>query len=562
MLTFGLKSAYVRDFVNIGIMALIGTLIGLLLPMINEQLYDKFIPMADSSGLVQICMVILACTVGNLTFTIVKNLATFRSMNAMEYAVQSATYDRLFNLPESFFREYESADLASRAMGITTIFQVMADVMVKTLLSGVFSLLYLWRMFQYSKNLAKVSIVMILAAMLLIGFIGYRQTRYEGKKMEIDGKLSSIMYQFLSGIAKIRIAGVENRALYEYLKPYAESRKIYMKKEKMGIVVDSLIAALQVFFSIVLYYIMIRKNVGLSVGSFMAFMTAFGSFSGAMLQVVSSFLDVNAVVPAYQRCRPILSALPEYEENTVLPGILTGDVEVSNVTFAYDKESGPVLKDVSFHIKPGEYIGVVGASGCGKSTLMKILLGFERPQKGKVFYDGKDIDSMDKRELRKKFGVVLQDGNLISGSIYENITITAPHTTMKRVQQVIQEVGLEKDIKDMPMGLHTVLSENSGTISGGQQQRILIARAIVGKPKILFFDEATSALDNVTQSMVCESLACLKATRMVIAHRLSTVMDCDRIFVMDQGVIVEQGNYEELMQKKGVFYQLASRQMA
>lgn len=561
LLTFGLKSAYVRDFVNIGIMALIGTLIGLLLPMINEQLYDKFIPMADSSGLVQICMVILACTVGNLTFTIVKNLATFRSMNAMEYAVQSATYDRLFNLPESFFREYESADLASRAMGITTIFQVMADVMVKTLLSGVFSLLYLWRMFQYSKNLAKVSIVMILAAMLLIGFIGYRQTRYEGKKMEIDGKLSSIMYQFLSGIAKIRIAGVENRALYEYLKPYAESRKIYMKKEKMGIVVDSLIAALQVFFSIVLYYIMIRKNVGLSVGSFMAFMTAFGSFSGAMLQVVSSFLDVNAVVPAYQRCRPILSALPEYEENTVLPGILTGDVEVSNVTFAYDKESGPVLKDVSFHIKPGEYIGVVGASGCGKSTLMKILLGFERPQKGKVFYDGKDIDSMDKRELRKKFGVVLQDGNLISGSIYENITITAPHTTMKRVQQVIQEVGLEKDIKDMPMGLHTVLSENSGTISGGQQQRILIARAIVGKPKILFFDEATSALDNVTQSMVCESLAGLKATRMVIAHRLSTVMDCDRIFVMDQGVIVEQGNYEELMQKKGVFYQLASRQM-
>ena len=169
---------------------------------------------------------------------------------------------------------------------------------------------------------------------------------------------------------------------------------------------------------------------------------------------------------------------------------------------------------------------------------------------------------MDKRELRKKFGVVLQDGKLISGSIYDNIVITAPSATMKRVEQVVREVGLEEDIKQMPMGLHTILSENSGTISGGQQQRILIARAIVGRPKILFFDEATSALDNVTQAMVCESLSRLHSTRMVIAHRLSTVMDCDRIFVMDGGSIVEQGSYRELMEQKGLFYELAKRQMA
>ena len=193
---------------------------------------------------------------------------------------------------------------------------------------------------------------------------------------------------------------------------------------------------------------------------------------------------------------------------------------------------------------------------------MKLLLGFEKPQKGKIFYDGKDIDSMDKRELRKKFGVVLQDGDLISGSIYDNIIITAPNTTMKRVEQVVEEVGLKQDIEQMPMGLHTILSEDSGTISGGQKQRILIARAIVGKPKILYFDEATSALDNVTQSMVCQSLEKLNATRIVIAHRLSTVMNCDRIFVMDQGKIVEEGNYQQLMEKRGLFYQLASRQMA
>ena len=181
---------------------------------------------------------------------------------------------------------------------------------------------------------------------------------------------------------------------------------------------------------------------------------------------------------------------------------------------------------------------------------------------GKIYYDGKDIDSIDKRELRKKFGVVLQDGGVISGSIYENITITSPNTKLKRVKEVVREVGLEDDINAMPMGLHTVLSENSGTISGGQKQRILIARAIVGKPKIIFFDEATSALDNVTQAMVVETLEKLKATKIVIAHRLSTVMNCDRIVVLEHGELIEQGTYQELMDKKGRFYELAIRQIS
>ena len=442
------------------------------------------------------------------------------------------------------------------------IFQVFADVAVNTLLSGIFSLLYLWKMFGYMKELAKLSLIMVLIFMVLIGFIGYRQLKYEGEKMELDGKIASIMYQFLSGISKIRIAGIENRALYEYLKPYSKSREINIRKEKMSVGVNALVGAAPVMFAMVLYYVVIKKSIPVTVGSFMGFMTAFGSFSGSMMQMVSSFLQCNAVIPAYERCKPILCCLPEYEEDAILPGKLTGDIEVNNVTFSYNPDAEPVLKDLSFHIKEGEYIGIVGSSGCGKSTLLKLLLGFEKPQQGKIYYDGKDIDSMDKRELRKKFGVVLQDGKLISGSIYDNIVITAPSATMKRVEQVVREVGLEEDIKQMPMGLHTILSENSGTISGGQQQRILIARAIVGRPKILFFDEATSALDNVTQAMVCESLSRLHSTRMVIAHRLSTVMDCDRIFVMDGGSIVEQGSYRELMEQKGLFYELAKRQMA
>jgi ATP-binding cassette subfamily C protein len=261
------------------------------------------------------------------------------------------------------------------------------------------------------------------------------------------------------------------------------------------------------------------------------------------------------------RLKPILEALPEYQEDAELPGNLTGDIEIANLDFSYEKDGNLVLKDLSVHIKSGEYIGIVGSSGCGKSTLLKLLLGFEKATSGKIFYDSKDVDGMDKRELRKKFGVVLQDGKLISGSIFDNIVIAAPGATLKDAERVAKAVGLADDIAKMPMGMHTVLSEMGGTISGGQAQRILIARAIVGKPKILFFDEATSALDNVTQAMVCESLKKLKVTRVVIAHRLSTIVDCDRILVMDQGRIVEEGNFDALMEKKGLFYELASRQM-
>ena len=562
LIKFGMQSVYPGDIIRLVLLTFIGTLIGLLIPYMNEQLYDKFIPMGNASGLIQVCGVILACTIGNLTFTIVKNLASFRGMNSMEYAVQSATYDRMFNLPESFYRDYDAAELAQRAMGITNIFNTVADVFINTFFSSVFSLLYLFRMFKYSKKLSGISLVMLIICMVIVVWIGIVQTKYEKRKMELDSKTSSIMYQFLNGISKIRIAGVENRALYEYLVPYTQSRKINIRKEKMTVIVNTLVGAMNVIFSIVLYYLMIKKDMDLSIGAFMGFMTAFGSFSGAMLQVVASLLQVNDVKPAYDRCKPILQTLPEWDADTIMPGNLTGDIEVNNVTFSYNETSGIILDDLSIHIKAGEYVGIVGSSGCGKSTLLKLLLGFEKPDVGKIYYDGKDIDAMDKREMRKKFGVVLQDGGLISGSIFENITITAPGTNLERVKEVVREVGLESDIAQMPMGLHTVLSENSGTISGGQQQRILIARAIVNRPKIIYFDEATSALDNVTQAMVCESLEKIQATKVVIAHRLSTVINCDRILVMDKGRIIEQGNYEELMEKRGRFYELAVRQMA
>lgn len=562
MFRFGLHRTNMSDWVRFCLLTLIGTIIGILLPMLNEQVYDKFIPMGNSSGIMQICAVLLACNLGNLSFTIVKNLSALRGVSKMKNAVLAAACERVFNLPESFYREYKSAELSDRILKIDQVFTQLSDIGVKTFISALFSLLYLTQMHKYSGDLMKLAVFMILAVMAVIVVLAVMQTKYEKTLLENSAEANSRMYQYLSGIQKIRASGVEDRALLEYLIPYGKSKEIVMRKERMSNIVALLTTGATSVFTVIMYYQMIKKGLPLSIGAFSAFMTAFGAFSAAVLAVGTALLQLNGILPILERLKPILEALPEYGEDAELPGDLTGDIEISNVDFAYSEESGLVLKDLSIHIKAGEYIGIVGSSGCGKSTLLKLLLGFEKPTSGKIYYDSKDVDRMDKRELRKKFGVVLQDGRLIAGSIFDNIVISSPGATLKDAERVAEAVGLADDIAQMPMGMHTVLSEMGGTISGGQQQRILIARAIVGKPSILFFDEATSALDNVTQAMVCESLGKLNATRLVIAHRLSTIADCDRILVMDQGRVAEEGNFEELMAKKGLFYELASRQMA
>ena len=561
LISFALQDLNWRDVANILLFALLGTLVGLLTPYLNEQLFDLFIPLGDAPGLQGVCAVVLACSLGNITFTVVKNLANFRALNRMKYSVQAAVLDRLFNLPESFFRSYDSADLGQRVMGISQVFSVLSTTVVNVGFTAIFSLMYLWRMFKYSRKLSWMSIWMLLATMVIIILMGRRELKYEREQMELDGQMASVMFQFLSGISKLRIAGAENRALYEYLRHYTNFRKLEIRKGKYNLLLTILSGTVGTVFSMVFYYIMIHRSLDLSVGAFMGFTTAFGSFSTAMMELVSAYLQANAIGPTFERMKPILETLPEQREDMEMPGDLTGTIEVSNVTFAYDEDSPPIIKDLSLQIKMGEYIGIVGSSGCGKSTLLKLLLGFEKPQTGRIYYDGRDIDGIDKRELRKRFGVVLQNGGLITGSIHDNITITTPSATLEQVKQAVHDAGLEKDVADMPMGLHTVLSEGDGSISGGQKQRILIARAIVGKPKILFFDEATSALDNATQAAICESLDHLNATRIVIAHRLSTIIRCDRIFVMDAGQIVEEGNFEQLMEKKGLFYNLASRQI-
>ena len=314
--------------------------------------------------------------------------------------------------------------------------------------------------------------------------------------------------------------------------------------------------------SMIFFTIIFNNGLNASVGNIMGFFTSFGIFSAALYKLPDCYLYYLQAKPWFERLTPILKEEPERNNSTKAIEDVSGNIDVRHLSFAYSEDAHIVLDDISFSVKAGEYLAIVGPSGCGKSTLLNLLLGFNRQDKGKIYYDNRDLDDIDKKSLRKNFGVVLQDGDLIAGSILDNILISNPDATLQDVDDVLKKVDLFDEVQQMPMGVNTLLSEGSGLISGGQKQRILIARAIVAKPKILFFDEATSALDNITQAHIVESLNKIGGTRIVIAHRLSTIINCDRIIVLNEGKIAEMGTYKELMNNKNIFYDLVQRQIA
>lgn len=556
------KSITAHDLIPAAILALICALIGVLLPTLNQMIYDDYIPLGNVGNLAEMCIVMLTFMIGNVFFSIVKNLFNFRIISRVDNDLQNAVYHRIFHLPESFFRDYDSADLGRRVMNVGPTASKIANTLVISGISALFSLVYFIRMCTYSGKLSWIGIGMYLIYVVLVVWITSLTHRREAAIAEADGEASSKLYQYLNGVDKIRMAGVEDRALLSYMQPYSRQQNEEIKVNRLVSAKEALACVISSIFSMVLYLIIVKSKLNLSIGTFVAFNTAFGSFTGALDSFIEELLNLYQEKDIVSRFWPIFDATPEDDGTKEIPGELSGGITLEHVNFAYEQGGKNVLNDLTISIKPGEYVGIVGSSGCGKSTMLKLLLGFESPQTGVVMVDGKDLRSMDKGAYRKQLGVVLQNGKLISGSIYENITITAPYVEMARVREVVEQVGLKRDIDQMPMGLNTMLSETSNTISGGQQQRILIARAIVGNPKILIFDEATSALDNITQAAVSSNLDKMNVTRIVVAHRLSTIKNCDRILVLKDGSVAEEGNYESLMARKGLFYALASRQIA
>ncbi len=555
-----------RDFWTIVLMGTLGGLLGLAQPVATGMIFDTLIPGALRTEMLQMAAILVVIAVSAATFKLAQSFAMLRIEGRVDAGLQAAVWDRLVNLPAPFFREFTSGDLAMRGLGIQQIRQVVTGPVLSAVFAGVFSIFSYLLLFYYSWDLALLATALILLAFAVATGIGLLQLRHQRHLAEVQGELSGQVLGLINGIAKLRVSGTENRAFARWAEKFTRQEEISVKTRKLSnaqtifSVVFPVLSLMAIFFT--LSWLMQQDDYEpISTGDFLAFNSAYSQFLAASLGLSSALISLLATIPLYERAKPILEALPEVNDAKNDPGELSGRIDIRHVDFAYAPDLPTVLHDVSISIAPGEFVGVVGASGSGKSTLFRILLGFEAPDSGGVYYDGQDLASLDLRAVRRQLGVVLQNGTLLSGSVFQNI-VGSTSLTIDDAWEAARLAGFAGDVKDMPMGMHTVVSEGGGGLSGGQRQRLLIARAIASRPRMLLFDEATSALDNETQALVSRSLEGLKATRVVIAHRLSTIQNADRIYVLDRGAIVEDGTYSELMAEDGLFAELVRRQLA
>lgn len=546
------------DFALIALATLVLSLIGMLSPKLNNILFAAVLSSGSVRLLLSIAVFTVSLSVSSLLISATKEMITARINTKMSVSVQAAAMMRIMSLPADFFKGYGSGDLSSRAAHISSLCNMLVSAVLTTGLTSAFSLIYISQIFIYAPMLVVPAIAVILATVAFSLISSFAQMRISKKQMELSAKESGMSYALISGIQKIKLAGAEKRAFARWGNLYAQNAKLTYNPPAF-IKLNSVISlAISLIGNIVMYAAAVKS--GVSVADYYAFGTAYGMVSGAFMSLAGMALTAAQIKPILETVQPFFNTVPEISEGKEVITRLSGGIELTNVSFRYNENMPLILDNMSLKIRPGQYVAIVGKTGCGKSTLMRLLLGFEKPQKGAVYYDGRDIERIDLKSLRRRIGVVMQNGKLFSGDIYSNIVISAPRLTQSDAWDAAEKAGIAEDIRRMPMGMNTIISEGSGGISGGQRQRLMIARAIAPKPKILMLDEATSALDNLTQKRVSESLDSLKCTRIVIAHRLSTIKQCDRILVLDGGKITEDGTYDELIAQNGVFAELVERQ--
>ena len=540
------------------VLTLAVTLVGMVIPRITRALTGPVLAAGNPGVLPGVAICVLCVSLSSQLLSSMKNLIQKRLEIKVTLGVQASMMMRLMSLPASFFRQYSPGELKSRASSVNRLCSTMMSMALNMGLTSLTSLLYITQIFRFAPGLVVPAFASVAVTVGFSILSTSMQIRVDRKQMELRAREAGVSYALLTGIQKIRLAGTEKRAFAKWLNLYAEGAALRYDPPTFLKINSVISLAISLLSNILLYDLAVRS--GMDPSSYFAFTAAYGMLMGAFMSVSSIALSVAQYQPVMEMADPFLKTEPETAEQKEFVTTLGGGLELDHVSFRYDQASPWILEDLSLRIRPGEYVALVGRTGCGKSTLVRLLLGFEKPEKGSVFYDGRDIDSLDLPSLRRKIGTVMQDAGLFQGDIYSNIVITAPELTVQEAWEAAETAGIAEEIRAMPMGMNTMVSEGQGGISGGQRQRLMIARAIAPKPRVLIFDEATSALDNRTQRQVSDALDKMGCTRLVIAHRLSTIRHCDRILVLDGGHIVEDGTYEELIEKGGFFAELVERQ--
>ena len=548
----------IDDIVLIAISTIITSLISLILPRVSKALTGPVLNSKDFSLLMSIGIFMICITLSTQIFGVVHSFITARISTKTSLAVEAAVMSRLLSLPATFFRKYSSGELSSRANSLNTLASMLMNFVFSLGLTSLSSVLYINQIFNFAPKLVIPALIVIISTIIVSALTSLLQIRISKAQMELAAKGNGLLYALISGIQKIKLAGAEKRAFSKWLSHYAKESEYLYNPPTLLKISNVIIVALSLFGNIVLYYIAIQNGIGQD--NYFAFNMSYAMVMGSFSSLANIALSFARVRPILEMAEPILKEKPEVAQDKEILTEIKGRIELNNVSFRYEEKGPYIIDDLSLRIKAGEYVAIVGKTGCGKSTLMRLLLGFEKPTKGAIYYDNKDLETIDLKSLRRKIGTVMQSGGLFRGDILSNIGIAANNLTLEQAWEAAEIAGIAEDIRRMPMGMFTFISEGQGGISGGQKQRLMIARAIAPKPKILMFDEATSALDNVTQKKISDALDKLECTRIVIAHRLSTIKNCDRILVLEDGKIKEEGTYDELIKQNGLFANLVKRQ--
>ncbi|MFF4394200.1 NHLP bacteriocin export ABC transporter permease/ATPase subunit [Streptomyces sp. NPDC001480] len=550
------------DLVNLLLAGLVTVAIGALVPIATGKVLGEYVPKAQQGLIVQVCLAVMVSSVVAAAFMLLENLTILRLEGRIEATLQPAVWDRLLRLPTKFFTQRSTGELASAAMGISAIRRLLAGVGPVVAQSVTVGVMNLGLLFWYSVPMAMAAIGMLVVIGAVFLGLGLWQVRWQRRLVVLGNKLNNQAFQTLRGLPKLRVAAAENYAYAAWAGEFARSRELQQRVGRIKNLTTVLGAVYLPVCTLLMFMLLAGPARGaMSAAAFLTFNTSVTMLLTSVTQLTGAFVSAVAALPLFEEIRPVLEATPEVRAASTRPGPLSGAVEARRLSFRYADDGPLVLDDVSFEVRPGEFVAVVGPSGCGKSTLLRLLIGFDRPVSGSVLYDGQDLAALDQSAVRRQCGVVLQHAQPFTGSILDVICGTEPYTP-EEAMAAAELAGLAEDIQRMPMGLHTIVS-GSGAISGGQRQRLMIAQALIRRPRILFFDEATSALDNDTQRTVIDSTRGLNATRIVIAHRLSTVLDADRVIVMEDGKVIQQGPPAELLADTGGrLHELVRRQLA
>lgn len=558
-----------RDLAVVVLTGVAATLLGMITPQATAILMDQAIPDANEPFLLQIGAGLLAAAFGATVFQLSQGILLQRIGIGSEGDSQAALWDRLLRLRPSFFRKYSSGDLESRVMAVNEVGRELSGATLSSLFASFMAVLNLGLLYYYNSTLSILAVAIASLVFMFTVGMSYFIRRNLRVLLELDGKFFGLVIQLINGVGKLRVAGAEGRAYTHWVRKYAQMLKLRNQVARLSDVVYVFNVVLPAIGSMLLYYFAFEAllesrasgGAGMTLGVFLAFNAAFGTFLAGIASLSGTVVGFLDTITKGRRIQPILDEEPETDVSKADPGRLSGRLDVEDVEFSYRADGPKILDGVNLRAEPGEFIAVVGASGSGKSTLFRLLLGFETPGGGAVAFDGQDLTNLDIIAVRRQLGVVLQGGKLDVGSIFDNIAC-GNVITLDEAWAAAEDAGMADEIREMPMGMHTIVSVGGGNLSGGQRQRLLIARALAHRPRILLFDEATSALDNRTQAIVSESLERLRVTRIVIAHRLSTIRNADRIYVIDSGNVVQQGSFDELIGQEGLFARMMARQVA